>query len=45
MAQVDEWIRRNGLQLAHDKTEAILLTGRRKTRKPALEIRGVQVEI
>lgn len=45
LRMVDEWMASHGLQLAHHKTEAVMLTRRRAYNPPQLIIGGHQIEL
>lgn len=42
---VDEWMVSRGLQLAHHKTEAVMLTRKRAYNSPRLRIGGHQIAL
>ncbi|KAF5187399.1 reverse transcriptase [Thalictrum thalictroides] len=45
LAAIDQWMQQKGLQLAHHKSEAVLLTKRRAFEPPRLEIGGHPIRI
>lgn len=45
LAAVDQWIISHGLQLAHHKTEAVMLSRKRNYRIPGLTIGGVPIQL
>lgn len=45
LRRIDEWIRDNGLNLAHEKIEAIMLTRKWAYRKPIILSGGLPVEV
>lgn len=45
LAAIDDWMSRRGLQLAHHKSEAVLLTNRRAFAPPRLVVGGHPIDL